>query len=800
MEEEDKSSECPPLGRPLPLDEHACSVSMPTWSAVVGYEEGDPTITAALACGYPRFVYHPYVLALMSVALEIDANGVEGGVKKDWDCVVLPGRAEAIRCRDFLIRALGDAGGSKLALSDDAAPVDEHILDSLPFTTKNDNFRILDLQAANVHAVIFPAKTEAAMEAKCYWQHTGEVVSSRRAEAALIQLNRTDALCCHPSSNTQNTNDNAGGRLTSNFIHSKAPSALRDCSLTGPHFALHPATNCTATATDQHHQLHSNHSDNENPHTLQSFQQIRERIATITSTPSSSVFLTPSGMSAIYSALRSARRRRFQIDAHSHSQPNQLSSNGGAAIVYGFPYLDTLKMCSRPEFVPDGVEFFGLGDTADLDALRQTLERRAAALAHHHPNNKDAGIAALITEFPSNPLLKIPDLEILRQLADEYNFCLIVDDTIANFANVDLLSSGLADVLCTSLTKLFNGRGDAIAGSIITNQHTEIGHWMHHDLTINHVATGQQGGLWTGDAAAIMANSADFLQRSHQINQTAERLADYLLQHDDVSTVYYPKYTDPQGYRHVMASPSEHHTPGYGGLFSIILDDHVCQRTFYDKLDVCKGPSLGTNFTLVCPYTLLAHYHELDFAMSYGVKPNLLRIAVGLEDFETLRQKFDMAFQSSRLHPKVLSTADAVDNTIVDGAAAPSSTPTMKVASASSSTSSERRYFSSLPLNRNNSTTNLSSSLQHLPTPSIIAPLSSSPFFARRPCWNSSLQTTTTTHMRRNHHSASSIAVLNMTNAAIHLGVCATASVLMRKQQRVFFNNNFMMGKRHALH
>ena len=86
---------------------------------------------------------------------------------------------------------------------------------------------------------------------------------------------------------------------------------------------------------------------------------------------------------------------------------------------------------------------------------------------------------------------------------------------------------------------------------------------------------------------------------------------------------------------------------------SIHLHQHICQRTFYDILDVAKGPSLGTNFTLVCPYTLLAHYHELDFAMNYNVPPNLIRIAVGLESYEDLRDKFEHALDSSRLHPKI---------------------------------------------------------------------------------------------------------------------------------------------------
>jgi len=119
-------------------------------------------------------------------------------------------------------------------------------------------------------------------------------------------------------------------------------------------------------------------------------------------------------------------------------------------------------MCGRTE-LSDGVEFFGFGDERDLNTLKFLLSTRAKQSA----NKKDAGITCLITEFPSNPLLNIPDLMKLRELADEHNFLIIVDDTIGNFANLDLLKDGVADVICTSLTKIFNGRGDAIAGSLI---------------------------------------------------------------------------------------------------------------------------------------------------------------------------------------------------------------------------------------------------------------------------------------------------------------------------------------------
>ena len=68
-------------------------------------------------------------------------------------------------------------------------------------------------------------------------------------------------------------------------------------------------------------------------------------------------------------------------------------------------------------------------------------------------------------------------------------------------------------------------------------------------------------------------------------------------------------------------------------------------RRVYDSMAVCKGPSLGTTFTLACPFTLLAHYGELDWAESCGVSRYLIRISVGLEDPEDLWQRLDTALK-----------------------------------------------------------------------------------------------------------------------------------------------------------
>ena len=572
-----------PLGVPLPRDEHACSVSLPTWSSVVGYEEGDGNIIAALATGYPRFVYHPYVVQLMQAMLQKYGNVVTE------DCLILPTAEAAARCQAFLQLSLEnrrDVKDNALITSSTECTSDSEL-------NTNSRIRLVTVPPDNIdsnndaiHAVFFPAQTAAGTEAKAYWQHTGEVVSSRRAELALVQL---------------------------------LNEPIKKVVTTGPHA---PYIHHSSFRSDANRSTNPVSMANDSPQNV-----LRERIAKWAQVPDKDyVFLAPSGMASIYTALRASRR--YQMHEHG-------CASGGTSVVYGFPYLDTLKLCSRSELCPGGVEFFGRGDQRDADHLHRLLQKT-------YPHKS---YSALMTEVPSNPLLQCPDLQRLRSLADEYNFLLIVDDTISNWLNVDVIKSGLADAVCTSLTKLVSGRGDAIAGSIVTNPFTKGGRWMQSDILerLDHT----HGGLYCQDAHAIVQNSDDFVERNKTINANAEALSDWLVEHGDVETVFYPKHVAPL-YENVKRPEG-----GYGGLLSIILHPHMCQRTFYDALNVAKGPSLGTNFTLVCPYTLLAHYHELDFAMSYNVPPNLLRIAVGLEPIDELKEKFETAFRISRLYPKI---------------------------------------------------------------------------------------------------------------------------------------------------
>lgn len=115
-----------------------------------------------------------------------------------------------------------------------------------------------------------------------------------------------------------------------------------------------------------------------------------------------------------------------------------------------FPYIDTLKILQK--WGP-GCHFFGHGLSSDLSALETTLKAE-----------RDAGtpIRALFSEFPSNPLLRTPPLVQLRRLADEYDFVIVVDETIGSFANVEVLP--IADIVVSSLSKVFSGETNVLGG------------------------------------------------------------------------------------------------------------------------------------------------------------------------------------------------------------------------------------------------------------------------------------------------------------------------------------------------
>lgn len=476
------------LGKPIPPSPHATSVAMPHWDHVIGYEERRPDVMSRLACGYPRFLIHPFVQRLFDRATE--ALAATGEL-----ATVFPARDTAERCVAFVT----DKGGT--------------------------GARVARWEDTELYAVVVPEDHAALV--KSFWQHYGEIVSSRRAEAALEGRPR---------------NPEAG------------------------HLAR---------------------------------QTIRTRIAELGGVAETDVALYSSGMGALSAALRICRRRR----------------PGARTVQLGFPYVDGLKM---QDVAGPGVHFFPTCGTEDVEAV--------VRLAESEP------LAAVFCEIPGNPLLSSPPIRDLSEALHARGVPLIVDDTVATVANVDLAPH--ADMVASSLTKLFSGTGDVMAGALVispTRAHCKELHALlaeddHHDI------------LWDDDAIVLEENSRDFVTRARRVNETALALCEHLRTHPAVASVHYPAFTAREAYDQVRRDDG-----GFGCLFSLELRAPGGAPAFYDALRVCKGPSLGTNYTLASPYTLLAHYDELAWAEGHGIARYLIRVSVGLEDAEDLKGRFDDA-------------------------------------------------------------------------------------------------------------------------------------------------------------
>lgn len=312
------------------------------------------------------------------------------------------------------------------------------------------------------------------------------------------------------------------------------------------------------------------------------------------------IYLYPMGMNAIFNTHRLLLNCRGSYKS----------------ISFGFPYVDTLKVLEK--FGP-GCVHYGRASEDDLDALEQRLESGEKFLG-------------LFCEFPGNPMLTCPNLVRLRALANQYDFAVVVDETIGTFANINVLQ--YADVVVSSLTKIFSGDCNVMGGAAVLNPNSR-----YYETLQAEVAREYEDTYWPEDVIFLERNSRDFMARVDRINVNAEAIGDVLLASPQVKTVHYPKYNPDRANYDACKLPDG----GYGGLLSVVFHEKADAVVFYDNLETAKGPSLGTNFTLTSPYVVLAHYAELDWAAGLGVDPDLIRISVGLEETENILEVFRSA-------------------------------------------------------------------------------------------------------------------------------------------------------------
>jgi cystathionine gamma-synthase len=311
-------------------------------------------------------------------------------------------------------------------------------------------------------------------------------------------------------------------------------------------------------------------------------------------------FVFSSGMAAVTSVLRAL--------------PGML--DGKKTLQLEFPYVDCLKV----------QEHFGNGVVYLNQATGESFDEALMRI-------RQGEFAGVFTEVPSNPLLRTVDLHRVAKACEDSGTPLIIDDSSTGPLNVDALR--FADVVTSSLTKWISGEGDVMAGMATVRDNSPVAENMRTSLALDST---ENAPLYIADAEVLLSNLKGYAKRMKIVNANGQAVASWLAKHPAIAEVWHPSLTHTAHYDAVMRRGG-----GYGGLLSFVLKNPKKTPKVYDTLRLCKGPSFGTPFTLVCPYTLLAHYHELEWAEGCGVSTNLLRVSCGLEPLETILAAFEEA-------------------------------------------------------------------------------------------------------------------------------------------------------------
>jgi cystathionine gamma-synthase len=472
------------LGLPVPSLPHAISVSLPTWRDNVGYEEGEKRVVDAMVSGYPRFFIHlsiqkvvpnsiPYVCLSSKSFIQLARVFAQKYAVNGEQCMLFPTQKVAEQCQSFM----------------QARSVHARLIHLLICPEDKENNRIIDLNSrstpdcasttsANLHIALFPA--DAFQVAKEFWQHSGMGISSRLAEHCLSMLPeeltqpqvQVQSKSPSPTFNrlpfkVHNKHYSAKGHVRLASIPSSKKSHEDDLSLDHSTYleerygrnlalALAPSAKRALRRRIAGVLIRDDQSDGQGePSAGEQNLIVGPSSRGVVDVSEHDVFLFSTGMSAIWNthylalAVRpSAKSVCFGFVVHYHLYKCFLILR-----LKSFPYTDTLKILQK--WGP-GCHFFGYGLDSDIDEFEALLEKESSRDPSTPP------ILALFTEFPSNPLLRSADLPRLRALADKYDFLIVVDETIGNFVNVEVLP--YADVVVSSLSKVFSGVANVMGG------------------------------------------------------------------------------------------------------------------------------------------------------------------------------------------------------------------------------------------------------------------------------------------------------------------------------------------------
>ena len=282
---------------------------------------------------------------------------------------------------------------------------------------------------------------------------------------------------------------------------------------------------------------------------------------------------------------------------------------GDRVLISSNVYGGTFRVLDKV-FLNFGIRY-SIADTTDIPALERKIT---------------PDVKAILVESPANPLLTVTDLAAVAELAKKHGILSIADNTFMTPYLQRPIELGM-DVVVHSATKYLGGHSDLVAGLVVVKNEK-----LAEQLAFIQNATGGVPGPF--DAFLLIRGIKTLGVRMDRHVQNARILAEFLRGHEAVKRVYYPGFSDAQGYE-----TTKKQAKNGGAMISFELKESCNIQKFFSALRlIALAESLGGVESLVCHPASMTHASiPYEIRQQVGITDGLIRLSVGIEHADDLR-------------------------------------------------------------------------------------------------------------------------------------------------------------------
>lgn len=239
----------------------------------------------------------------------------------------------------------------------------------------------------------------------------------------------------------------------------------------------------------------------------------------------------------------------------------------------------------------------------------------------------------IFVETPSNPLMRITDLEMISKLAKQHGIITMIDNTFASPVNQTPADFGI-DIMIHSATKYMGGHSDICAGAVAASD--------EHIRKIWNLAKNLGGSLSDYTVWLLERSMKTMVLRVKAQNKNAKKLARWLEKHPLVEKVYYPRLKS-----HPDHQLAKKQMKGYTGMLSFEISQSLDVDAFLRALKMIK-PSMslaGVESTILSPAKTSHALLSAEERKRQNISDGLLRFSVGIEEVEDIIADLEEAFE-----------------------------------------------------------------------------------------------------------------------------------------------------------